>query len=125
MALYRAFVNIFKPESLGALYGFVANPGVINDNFLSLVNMAKPNVWLTLFAAGLQFLQAKQTSSYTKGQSQDLNKEMAALNTQMLYFFPILIIIIGWNLPAGLMVYWATTTVLSMAEQAYIKWKYK
>ena len=125
IALYQVFVGIFKPESLGLLYGFISNPGVINEKFLNLVNMAKPNALLTLFAGGLQFLQAKQASAYSKEQGQDLNKEMAALNGQMLYFFPILIIIIGWNLPAGLMVYWATTTALSIAEQAYIKWKHK
>lgn len=125
IALYQAFVGIFKPESMDLLYSFVANPGVINEKFLNLINIAKPNILLTLLAGGFQFLQAKQASLYNKEQGADLNKEMAALNSQMLYFFPILIIIIGWNLPAGLMVYWVTTTVLSMAEQTYIKHRHK
>lgn len=125
IALYQAFVGIFKPESMGLLYDFVANPGFINDKFLNLINIAKPNIFMTMLAGGLQFLQAKQASFYNKEQGADLNKEMAALNSQMLYFFPILIIIIGWNLPAGLMVYWVTTTVLSMAEQTYIKHRHK
>ena len=125
IALYQAFMGIFKPESLNILYSFVANPGVISDRFLNFINIGKPNIFLTLFAGLAQFIQAKQASLYSKEQGGDANKEMTALNSQMLYFFPILIIIIGWNLPAGLMVYWVTTTLLSMAEQSYIKWKHK
>jgi len=125
IALYQAFVAGLKPESLDLLYGFIKNPGFINEKFLGILNIAKPNFLMTLGASLLQFLQAKQAAAASKDQGADLGKEMAALNSQMLYFFPILIIIIGWNLPAGLMLYWLTTTALSIAEQAYIKRRYK
>ena len=52
-------------------------------------------------------------------------KEIQAMNKQMLYFFPVMIIIIGWNLPAGLLLYWLVTTAFSVGEQMYIKRKYK
>lgn len=125
IALYQAFIAGFKTENLGLLYGFIDNPGLINETFLGFLNIANPNIILTLMAGGLQYLQAKQASLNNKNQESGLSKEMASLNSQMLYFFPILIIIIGWNLPAGLMLYWITTTVLSIAEQAYIKHRYK
>lgn len=125
IALYRVFLAGFKPENLSLLYHFVTNPGVINDTFLGLVKITKPNLFFTLLAGGLQFLQAKQMSIINKDQNVGANKEMAAINAQMLYFFPIMIIIIGWNLPAGLMLYWITTTSLSIAEQSYIKKRYK
>lgn len=124
IALYKVFVDGFKQENLNLLYGFVTNPGMIKETFIGLINITQPNVFLTLTAGALQFLQAKQMASINKNQD-GISKEMAALNSQMLYFFPILIIIIGWNLPAGLMLYWITTTGLSMAEQSYIKFKYK
>lgn len=125
IALYQAFVAGFKPENLNLLYGFIKNPGAINESFIGIINIAKPNFLLTLGAGFLQFIQAKQAAAITKNQSNDIGKEMAALNSQMLYFFPILIIIIGWNLPAGLMLYWITTTGLSILEQLYIQRKYK
>ena len=55
---------------------------------------------------------------------QGAGKEMAAFNNQMLNFMPIMIIIIGWSLPAGLMLYIIATTVFSIFEQALIKKKY-
>ena len=125
IALYQAFIAGFKPENLTLLYGFIQNPGFIKEMFLGVINIAKPNFIMTLGASALQFIQARQSLTANRGQNSDLSKEMAALNSQMLYFFPILIIIIGWNLPAGLMLYWITTTVLSITEQAYIKHKYK
>ena len=125
IALYQAFVAGFKPENLNLLYGFIQNPGVINESFIGLINIAKPNFLMTLAASAVQFIQAKQSLSISKGQNTGMPNEMAALNSQMLYFFPILIIIIGWNLPAGLMLYWITTTALSIAEQVYIKRRHK
>ena len=125
IALYRVFIDGFKAQNLGLLYGFVNNPGSIKEMFLGIINITKPNFILTLLAGLLQFLQARQMASINNNQDTGANKEMAALNSQMLYFFPILIIIIGWNLPAGLMLYWITTTVLSIAEQVYIKHRYK
>ncbi len=125
IALYKAFIAGFKPENLTLIYDFIKNPGFINEKFLGLINIAKPNFMMTLGAGLLQFIQAKQSAALSRGQNSGLGKEMAALNSQMLYFFPILIIIIGWNLPAGLMLYWMTTTALSIVEQAYIKRRYK
>ena len=49
------------------------------------------------------------------------NPQMAALNTQMLYFFPVMIVIIGWNIQAGLILYWITTTLFSIGEQFYLQ----
>jgi membrane protein insertase Oxa1/YidC/SpoIIIJ len=42
-----------------------------------------------------------------------------------LYFFPIMVIIIAWNLPAGLVIYWVVATIFSIFEQLYISRKYK
>lgn len=123
IALYQVFSSGFKPENLTLLYGFIHNPGLVKEMFVGIINITKPNYFLTILAGILQFLQAKQMADSNK--NADMGKEMTALNSQMLYFFPIIIIIIGWNLPAGLMLYWITTTVLSIAEQTYIKRKYK
>ena len=123
IALYQVFNSGFKPENLTLLYGFIHNPGLVKEMFIGIINITKSNYLLTILAGILQFLQARQMADSNK--NTDMSKEMTALNSQMLYFFPIIIIIIGWNLPAGLMLYWITTTALSIAEQTYIKRKYK
>ena len=121
IALYQAFIAGLKPENLSMLYGFVANPGVINNISFGFLDITSKVPLLAILAGVAQFVQAWVTKAQNQGSS--LNKEMAALNSQMLYFFPVMIIVIGWNLPAGLIVYWITTTVFSILEQLYIKYR--
>lgn len=118
IALYQAFIAGFKPESLNMLYSFVQNPGVINKTFIGLIDITLKNPVLAVLAGGLQFVQSKlATPDPGTGGDPSTN----ALNSQMLYFFPVMIIIIGWNLPAGLILYWIATTGFSIIEQLYIK----
>ena len=121
IALYQAFIAGLKPENLSMLYGFISNPGVINKISLGFMDITSRIPLLAVLAGGAQFVQAWVTKAQNQGSS--LSKEMAALNSQMLYFFPIMIIVIGWNLPAGLVLYWITTTVFSILEQLYIKYR--
>ena len=120
IALYQVFIAGLSPESLSALYSFVSRPESINTLFLGFINITIKNHYLAILAGVLQYIQAKQSSVYMQG-SGSLNPHMKSLNTQMLYFLPIFIVVIGWNLPAGLVLYWITTTVCSMAEQWYLK----
>jgi len=120
IALYQVFIKGITPESLSLLYSFISAPEVIHHSFLGVFDITARSRLLTLVAGGLQFMQSKQSMSL-QAESGVQNREMAALSRQMLYFFPIMIILIGWNLPAGLILYWITTTLFSAAEQTYIK----
>lgn len=121
IALYQVFIKGITEESLALLYGFISIPEAINHNFLGLFNVTKASHLLTLVAGGLQFIQSRQATALQPDGG--ANKELAAISKQMLYFFPVMIIIIGWNLPAGLILYWIATTIFSMFEQGYIKRK--
>jgi len=135
IALYQVFIKGITEESLVLLYDFISAPDFVNHNFLGLFDVTMNSRFLTLIAGGLQFLQSKQSMALQSGLNKEssaqgggivsggISKEMTALSKQMLYFFPIMIIIIGWNLPAGLILYWTTTTVFSIGEQGYIKRK--
>ena len=120
IALYRAFIAGLNPQSLTMLYPFVHNPGALHTAFLGFITTTAHNRYLAVVAGGLQYLQARQSSNYMKSSGM-VAPEMSALNNQMLYFFPIFIVIIGWNLPAGLILYWITTTLFSVVEQLYLK----
>ncbi len=120
IALYRAFVAGLNPQSLSMLYSFVPHPAALNSMFLGFINIAHKNILLALIAGALQFIQARQSMNYMKA-SGGANPQLSALNTQMLYFFPVMIVIIGWNLPAGLILYWITTTLFSIGEQLYLR----
>ena len=126
IALYQAFGAGFKPENLSLLYGFIANPGSIEPVSFGFLNIAASSGILAVITGAFQFLQLRQNQALVQSAGpQGQEKEVQAINKQMLYFFPVMIIIIGWNLPAGLLIYWLTTTLFSIGEQAYIKARYK
>lgn len=124
IALYQAFRQGLDPKNLALLYPFVKNPGLVKEIAFGFLNLSHRNLILALMAGGLQFLQSRLASAATtkSGSSHDLTAQM--MNRQMLYFFPIMIIIISWNLPAGLVLYWVVTTIFSIGEQLYINKKY-
>lgn len=120
IALYQVFIAGLKPESFSMLYSFVSNPGAINPLSMGFISIGARNIFLALLAGVLQFIQAKQSMAYMKAGGGS-NPQMSALNAQMLYFFPVMIVVIGWNLQAGLILYWITTTAFSIGEQLYLR----
>jgi YidC/Oxa1 family membrane protein insertase len=123
IALYQVFAKGILAENFNLLYSFVSPPETLNQVFLGFLDITSKSRFLALIAGCLQFLQSKQAMTNHLGSSLNQNKEIASINKQMLYFFPIMIIIIGWNLPVGLVLYWITTTLVSFAEQNYINKK--
>ncbi len=120
IALYRAFMAGLNGDSLSLLYSFVQNPGQINPISLGFIDITVKNRILAVIAGGAQFIQMRQNVRSMSGAT----KEVQAMNSQMLYMFPIMIIIIGWSLPAGLIIYWIAATLVSLAEQLIIKRKF-
>ncbi len=118
IALYRALNGAFHPESLQSLYSFVTNPGMIKTVALGFIDLTRKNPFLAVLAGGLQFIQAWLS---TRNQSAVMDATAAAMNKQLLYFFPVMVIIISWNLSTGIVIYWVTTTLFSICEQLYIK----
>jgi len=121
IALYQAFLAGFKPESLQILYSFIENPTVINRISMGFLDVTIKNAFLAVAAGVLQFVQARISMVLQQPQA---NATAAALSKQMLYFFPVMIIFITWRLPAGLALYWITSTLFSIAEQMVIKYRY-
>jgi YidC/Oxa1 family membrane protein insertase len=125
IALYSAFGAGFKPENLSLIYEFIGKPENINPISFGFLNISASSPIMALITGGFQYLQLNQSQSLMKGSSGDGGQqEIQALSKQMLYFFPVIIIIIGWNLPAGLLLYWMTTTLFSIGEQTFIKARY-
>lgn len=132
IALYRAFSLGLKPESLSALYSFVTSPGVIKNIAFGFLDLAQKSPVLAVLAGGFQWVQSKLAAKSQArlagdrpgGQMGKPDPTTLMMNRQMLYFFPIMIIIIAWNLPTGLTLYWVVTTLFSIGEQWYLNRKY-
>lgn len=116
-ALYRISVAGFGEESLSALYGFIARPESLNSLFIGFFDLTKRSVVLSVFAGALQFFQMKL--SFSKPGNASVGS-LAGLNRQMLYFLPLMIIMISLSFPAGLPLYMMATTAFSILEQIYV-----
>jgi YidC/Oxa1 family membrane protein insertase len=116
IGVYRVFLKIFEPETLNALYSFVPNPQSISITTLGVLDISTGNPALAILAGVTQFFQAKLSMS-----GQATSGQAAAVGQQMMYLLPIMIVVISWNLPAGLAIYWVVTSLWSIGEQLYLR----
>lgn len=123
IALYSVFLNGLNPDYLSNLYDFVTNPGLIDPNFLGLINLSSKSIPLAFIAGALQFVQAKIALPKVnlKGAPKRSDEAIAQMvSKQTLYFLPVITIVISLTLPAGLPLYWTVTTVFTIFQQLVI-----
>ncbi len=85
-----------------------------NPSFLWIKDLGKSNIPLLLALGALMFLQQRisQRGRAAGGQQEGMAK--------MMQFFPILIIVILWSLPSAVMLYWFTSTLVSVLQNLFI-----
>ncbi len=85
-----------------------------NPSFLWIKDLGQPNIPLLLALGALMFLQQRisQRARLAAGQQEGMAK--------MMQFFPIFIIVILWSLPSGVMLYWFTSTLVSLLQNVLI-----
>jgi YidC/Oxa1 family membrane protein insertase len=125
IALYKVLQDGLHSKNLtDSLYSFIANPGSINQISLGIFNLAQPNYVLAVLAGLAQFWQAKTLSRKNPptqaGEGSKDEAMLSMMNKQMLYFMPVMTVLIGLNLPAGLTLYWFFGTVLMVLQQIWL-----
>ena len=125
ITLYRVLIGL-STESLVHLYDFVPSPGEIHNFFLGFIDLSLPNIYMALLAGAFQFLQTRML--VTNRPPKNLRKKegakdenmMASMNKSMMYFMPIITVVIGASLPGGLTLYWVTVNIFSVLQQLII-----
>ncbi|MFA6171383.1 MAG: YidC/Oxa1 family membrane protein insertase [Patescibacteria group bacterium] len=123
IAIFRVFREGINASQANLLYSFVQMPAHINNMFLGILDLSKPNIVLAILAGLAQFWQAKMMTTKRAEIKAPAAKDedfTAILNKQMLYFMPAMTVFIGLTLPGGLSLYWLITTVLTALQQVYI-----
>jgi len=125
IALYMVMRDgLMADKFVTELYGFVSNPGKLNSIALGFIDMTKANYVLAVLAGLAQFWQAKsmlvKKPPQNAGSGAKDENMMAMMNKQMLYFMPVMTVLIGFSLPAGLTLYWFLSTVLTVAQQYFL-----
>jgi len=117
IALYQILRNI-GPEILDGLYSFVVAPDTINTTLLGLINLSERNILIVVLAALAQYFQGKlglpkQPKGHTPGQAEKIGRKMV-------YLGPILTLVIFWNFPAAVTLYWLVTSIFSIGQQILV-----
>jgi YidC/Oxa1 family membrane protein insertase len=122
IAVYKVFQSGLNSSNLNLLYSFVQNPNHINSISLGFLDLGKPSYVLAILAGAAQFWQTKMllTSRPPKGMPGSKDEDITAImNKQMVYFMPLITVVIGVSLPGGLTLYWFVTTLLMALQQLY------
>ena len=97
--------------------------------WLGNMDVSKPQVLFTLpliggfsilafISAGLQLVQSRMTMPPSR--SRPTRTRTASMQRQLVLFLPLISILYGGFLPAGLFIYWIVTTIFGIAQQYLI-----
>jgi YidC/Oxa1 family membrane protein insertase len=115
IGLYQALYGIAKSGQLSAGFLWVGNLGLPDAFWVQNPVTHSPNGWFIFpILAGLgQFVQQRMMMQ----PSQDPQQKMM---NQVMQFMPLMIIYFGATFPAGLGVYWVTSTLFAIVQQYFI-----
>ncbi|MEA1925982.1 MAG: YidC/Oxa1 family membrane protein insertase [Patescibacteria group bacterium] len=136
IALYRVFIVGLGPDApTELLYSFVKNPGQLNPIAFGFFDLSVPSIPLAVVAAALQFYQAKmmmrkqeKEKEKRKDKKDGKNKDKGEtepdfstmIQQQLVYMGPVITLIIGVQFAAGLILYWAITTIFMIVQQHFV-----
>ena len=129
IALSYAFFRLGLPHiRTDLLYPFVSAPGQVNQHFLGFFDLTAPHhVILTVIIVVLQYFAIRLSLSRTALSAATLPPERRAAQEMqqkmMLYLFPAIMAFIGYSFPGAVGLYLATTNVVSIAQELFIRRK--
>lgn len=119
-ALWRVFLNSINSD-FSSIYPFIQAPTAIQTVFLGLFDLTKRNMLLAVIAGVLQYFQTKMVmpsfAKATEGKPSDTVNFSQVMSKQMLYFGPVISMVIFWTLPAALPLYWIIVTLMTILQQ--------
>jgi YidC/Oxa1 family membrane protein insertase len=122
-AVFKVFRDGFANGSLDLVYPFITRPEVINTMTIGSFDLAERSIALALLAGAAQFWQGKMLSTKRPVVKTEGSKDedfAAIMNKQMIVMMPILTVFISLSFPAGLALYWLTTTILTGVQQLIV-----
>lgn len=126
--LYRLFgggeggIDFSNPQ-FSELYSFVSAPERINTVFLGLIDLKISNMLMVGLAVIAQYFQG--TSALPKTEKGKELSTAEKMMKQMVYMGPAFTLLILWQLPSALGLYWLITSLFSIVQQVYINKRVK
>lgn len=125
IALFYVIQSGLNPDKAYLLYTSYSNFGIenISVTFFGIINLTKNNIYvLPLIVGGLQFIQMQMMMAKKpiKKDASGKGNEMAMATNMMLYIMPVMIAVFTASLPAGVGIYWGTSTLYGIIQQIFV-----
>jgi YidC/Oxa1 family membrane protein insertase len=119
ISLYRIILSGLGAGGIGSgLYSFVPAPNTINALFFGILNLKQRSIILVLLAAISQYFQSRLAIYRSPDGGTPSPAERMA--RQMAFIGPIITIVIFYNLPAGVGLYWLVSSIFSIVQQLIV-----
>lgn len=116
IALYRVFWKGLGTDQMAYLYSWVSAPEAVNFTFLGLIDLSQPNVIMAVLAGLSQFVLSKISMNPSKTSTEGGQGFANIMQKQMVYFLPVITVMIVWRLPSAIGLYWLVSTVFSIIQ---------
>lgn len=118
ITLYQIVLRSLKPGAISGLYNFVSAPEILKPTFLGLIPLGERSILIVCLAALAQYFQAKLSlQSLPAGETPTQAEKVAR---QMVFVGPILTVVLFWNFPAAIGLYWFITSLFSVGQQIIV-----
>ncbi len=116
LPVFIALFGIFTKEISALVF--------LSRSFLGLINLDEKSALLAVAAALFQYLQTRMIMVSKPPQEKESAKDPMAANQKiMMYAGPILTVVVLFNLPAAIGLYWTVSNLFSIGQQFYINKK--
>lgn len=118
-ALYRIILSGLGAGGIGSgLYSFISAPNTINALFLGIFNLKQRSIILVVLAAVAQYFQSRLAIYRAPNSGPPTSVERMA--RQMVFIGPVITLVIFYNLPGGVGLYWLTSSIFSVLQQLVV-----
>jgi YidC/Oxa1 family membrane protein insertase len=119
IALFNIFRSGFDVSELTYLYPFITNPGMIDPVSFGVLNLANGNVYLGVAAAVTQYFQTKLMIPPPVAGAKK-NDFASMFQKQMVYLFPIFILLWSRSLPSALILHWTISNIIGIVQTIWM-----
>ena len=126
-ALYFVILKGGLPDiNMEILYSFINVPDNVNISFIGLINVMEKNLFLAILAGITQYIQIQlilpKVSFKSNGKKRDFKEDlMKSMNLQMKFVMPVIIVVIAYNLPSAIALYWVTSNIFMIGQEIFVK----
>lgn len=119
IALYRIILSGLGTGGIGSgLYSFVPAPAAINALFLGILNLKQRSIVLVVLAALSQYFQSR-LAIYHAPDAGPLSP-VERMARQMTFIGPLITLVVFYNLPAAVGLYWLVSSLFSILQQLIV-----